>query len=253
MAQTIESRRIITSWLIVSITIISTFLVVIPNVPAVQGATSSVIPPNLIKNSGFENWTGSNIDDWTGDSGLIRVARIQGGLDGTYCAQITVNSSKPGTVRGIHQEQLLADMSLSVGDTVSFSAGIMSLVSPSTITSMMVRMDFFNGTYYVSRRTGTLSLTTSWQVVSCSSVIPDGVDRIQFYVNAQSTSITVGNADFVVDRAVAIESGTGQVIPSLPTPEMTLDEILSIIAIVCSVSAILLVTLHIFGKVGGKG
>jgi hypothetical protein len=76
---------------------------------------------------------------------------------------------------------------------------------------------------------------------------------IRFFINAQSTSITVGNADFVVDRAVAIKSGTGQVGPSLPIPEMTLDEILLIIAMVCSISAILLVTLHVYGKIGGKG
>lgn len=252
MAQTIESRKRMTSWLIVSTTILSTFLLVIPSVPVVQGATSSVIPPNLIKNSGFENWTGPNVDNWIGASGFVRAARIQGGVDGMYCAKITVNLSKGGTVRGIYQEQLLADMSLSVGDTVSFSAGVMSLVSPSTITSIMVRMDFYNGTHYVSRRTATSSLTTSWQVVACSGVIPGGVDRIRFCINAQSTSTTVGNADFVVDRAVAIKSGTGQVVPSLPIPEITLDEILLITAIVCSISAILLVTLHVFGRIGGR-
>jgi hypothetical protein len=118
---------------------------------------------------------------------------------------------------------------------------------------MMVRIDFYNGTTYVSRVTGSSSLSTSWQVVACSGVIRSGVDRIHFCINAQSLTVSVGNADFVVDSAVAIRSATGPAASSDAIPEIDLNMILLIAAVVCSTTALILVILHMLGKIDRIG
>jgi peptidoglycan/xylan/chitin deacetylase (PgdA/CDA1 family) len=145
---------------------------------------------NLINNSGFEN----NATGWTTGSGAVSLTRVSPGHTGSWAAQLANTSNSATTCT-------LDDSPNAVGKTSAGTYTASLWVRGATSGGVLtLRLTELNKNTSVGSAAATVSLTTSWQLITVSYVARQpGTTALNF--NAIVTNVPARTTGFYADDA----------------------------------------------------
>ena len=155
-------------------------------------ATQQVISKqNLIGNSGFEN----NTSGWTTGNSSVTLTRVAGGHSGSWAAQLA-NTGSTATTCTLDDSP--NQVSKTASGTYTASLWVKAATAGATLT---LRLQEMKNTTVVGSATSTITLSTSWQLITVSyTATQPGKTALNF--NAFVNSVPARTTGFYADDAV---------------------------------------------------
>ena len=154
-------------------------------------ATQQVISKlNLIGNSGFEN----NTSGWTTGSSAVTLTRVAGGHSGSRAAQLA-NTGSTATVCTLNDSPNWVNKT--AAGTYTASLWVKGAIAGATLT---LRLQELNGATVVGSATSTITLSTSWQLITVSYTVKQPT-RTALDFNAFVNSVPARTTGFYADDA----------------------------------------------------
>jgi PKD repeat protein len=157
-------------------------------------ATQQVISKqNLIGNSGFEN----NTSGWTTDSSTVSLTRVAGGHSGSWAAQLA-NTGASAT------SCILDDSPNSVNKTAAGTYTAMLWVKGATAgVTLTLRLQELKASTVVGSAAATVTLSTSWQLITVSYPVTQAGKTALDY-NAFVSGVPGRTTGFYADDAALV-------------------------------------------------
>ena len=155
------------------------------------------LPPALVQNPNFEDWTNGKPDYWKiqWNRKTIKITQSTDVYEGNFAAEVFSDRK----YNGIYQERLLSELNLEIGDKVTISGWLKNVEG---VEKARVALRFYDES---GNRIGygaykTVSLTTdTWIQSEATIVIPENTYSIQIQINPTSWVSGYDSGTFIVD------------------------------------------------------